>query len=92
MGGAACPSLREGRIIESAFALHSAIHAALEGATPVYVSVAQAPFERLGRMFCKELARLIADYWNRDPSYLAGARRWFPAALSRLFLFPIRQS
>jgi hypothetical protein len=28
----------------------------------------------LARVFCRETGRSIADYWNRDPGYLAAAR------------------
>lgn len=60
---------------KSAFALHTAVHAALAGHPVLYVSVEQSPLELLGRLFCKELARPIADYWNRSPSYLDEARQ-----------------
>lgn len=72
---------------KSAFALHTSLHAAAAGHPVVYVSVEQGPFELLGRLFCKELGRGIADYWNREPAYLAGAREAASSLpLERLYL------
>jgi DNA primase len=60
---------------KSAFALQSGLHAAGDNHPVVYVSVEQSEEELLGRLFCRELDRPIADYWNRDPAYVTGARR-----------------
>lgn len=59
---------------KSAFALHSALHAASHGHPVVYLSVEQSPMELMGRIFCRETRRPISDYWNRDPEYLAAAQ------------------
>jgi replicative DNA helicase len=59
---------------KTAFALHAALAAAKAGHPVVYLSVEQGPDELLGRVFCRETGRSIADYWNRDPAYLTAAR------------------
>lgn len=59
---------------KSAFALHSALHAAAAGHPVLYLSVEQSPMELLGRIFCRETRRPISDYWNREPEYLAAAQ------------------
>ncbi|MFP5319457.1 MAG: DnaB-like helicase C-terminal domain-containing protein [Acidimicrobiia bacterium] len=59
---------------KTAFALATSVHAGLHGHPVVYVSVEQSAMEMLGRLFCRELGVGIAAYWNRIPSYVAGAR------------------
>ena len=59
---------------KTAFALATSVHAGLHGHPVVYVSVEQSAMEMIGRLFCRELGVGIAAYWNRLPSYLAGAR------------------
>lgn len=59
---------------KSAFALNFALHAASEGHPVLYLSVEHAPYEMLGRLFCRGTRRPISDYWNREPGYLAAAQ------------------
>lgn len=73
---------------KTAFALHATLAAAIASHPVVYLSVEQAPDELLGRIFCKETGRSIADYWNREPGYLQDAREVAPhLPLSQLFLY-----
>lgn len=67
---------------KSAFALHTALHAAGLGHPVLYVSVEQSTMEMLGRIFCRETRSGIASYWNREPAYLQAAQ----AAAGRLRL------
>jgi replicative DNA helicase len=63
---------------KTAFALQAALSAANAGHPVVYLSVEQSPTDLLGRIFCRELGRPIADYWNRDPAFLAAIEKHAP--------------
>lgn len=59
---------------KSAFCFQAALHAAGRDHPVLYVSVEQSEEEFLGRLFCRELGKPVADFWNRAPAYLDGAR------------------
>jgi hypothetical protein len=58
---------------KTAFGLQVSLRAAAAGHQVLYVSDDQGEEDILARILCRETARPIADYWNREPGFLADA-------------------